>query len=304
MYNIKAVSKMLDMPTVTIRSWENRYNAVIPKRTDSGHRVYTEEDIEDLKWIKKQLDEKGLKVSQSVKLLHKMKKDTKEIITKEDISTAPKEAFLYTGVHIKKIYEAVKNGDAESCNTLLDLCFSQFHYREVFFSIVPPLMQQVGDDWENGKLSVAHEHMISNIVYQRFSHFFRIFPISPKLPKVIALCPTGEDHQLGLLLFSLFLRENGFEVIYLGPNTPLEGLREIMEQQDVKLVCFSISKPILNTTVENFISEMIKYNDSLQFIIGGTGVKETNTVDTKNKCYLSPNYHDWEDWLKNWSNEE
>ena len=63
MYNIKAVSKILDMPTVTIRSWETRYQAITPERTESGHRVYTEENLNDLKWLKKQIQENGLNIT-------------------------------------------------------------------------------------------------------------------------------------------------------------------------------------------------------------------------------------------------
>ena len=48
MYNIKSVAKMLDMPAVTIRAWERRYHVVSPTRSESGHRLYSEQDIEDL----------------------------------------------------------------------------------------------------------------------------------------------------------------------------------------------------------------------------------------------------------------
>ena len=48
---------------------------------------------------------------------------------------------------------------------------------------------------------------MTQLISQRFYQFFHLFPIYPHLPKVLALCPEGEHHQVGLLLFSLFMRK-------------------------------------------------------------------------------------------------
>ena len=69
MYSIKQVSEILDIPAVTIRAWENRYNVVAPTRTEGGHRLYSEKDLETLKWIKTQVHEKNMKISDAVRLL-------------------------------------------------------------------------------------------------------------------------------------------------------------------------------------------------------------------------------------------
>ena len=61
------------MPSVTIRSWETRYYAISPERTSSGHRMYTEEDVNDLIWLKKQVQENGINISQAVELLKEQK---------------------------------------------------------------------------------------------------------------------------------------------------------------------------------------------------------------------------------------
>lgn len=294
MYNIKAVSKILDMPAVTIRSWENRYQAVQPQRTASGHRDYSDQDIEVLKLIKKHVREKGLKVSQAVKLvLQQQESLSQKTIELNGVSSICPNIYEE---HINEIYDAVINGYAEECNRLLDFFFSQYHYNVVFFSIIAPLMQRVGDEWERGNIGVAHEHMVSNhIIYQRFMHFFREFPISPKKPKALTFCPSGEKHYFGILLFALFLRENGFEVIYLGPDTPLDGLNEIIEQQKIKLVCLSISNPDLLSTVKHYMAEIEQYHSDIQFVVGGRGVIDYFTE--ANKCYLTANYLDWKKWL-------
>lgn len=50
-YSIGAVSRMLDVPTSTIRSWEERYGVVQPARSPGGHRVYTRDQVEQLRFV-------------------------------------------------------------------------------------------------------------------------------------------------------------------------------------------------------------------------------------------------------------
>ncbi|RNF39704.1 MerR family transcriptional regulator [Planococcus salinus] len=290
MYNIKAAAKVLDMPKVTIRSWETRYGAITPARSESGHRLYSDQNLEDLKWLKIQVQEKGMKISEAVKQLHASRKQFHP--ADENIDTDPEQKY---DKQIRELYTAAVDMDTERFNYFLDLNFSLFHHRIVFFSILVPLMIRIGDAWENGQISVAHEHMISHIIQQRFAHFFRIFPVSPRLPKVMALCPSGEHHQLGLLLFTLFLRENGFPVIYIGADTPLEGISEMVNKQDIELVCISIAHPSLRPTIEEYVNDLSNASPGLQFVVGGAGAEKMEAG--QNTRLMGSDYNDWKKWL-------
>ncbi|WP_236610240.1 B12-binding domain-containing protein [Planococcus halocryophilus] len=157
-------------------------------------------------------------------------------------------------------------------------------------------MIRIGKAWEDGIISVAHEHMITHIVQQRFNQFFRIFPTSPNLPKVMALSPSGEQHQLGLLLFTLFLRENGFSVVYIGPDTPLEGLEEMVVKHNFNLMCMSIASPKLMEVANRYMGALSKAKPEMQFILGGQG------IDCKqyegNRWCLGTDIKVWQQWLK------
>ncbi|GAE47903.1 MerR family transcriptional regulator [Mesobacillus boroniphilus] len=215
MYSIKQVSERLDIPAVTIRAWENRYNVVAPNRTEGGHRLYSEKDVETLKWIKTQVHEKNMKISDAVRLLQE----------------SPPASATSTSLNNKydelkaQLYKALVNLDTQEANQIADLAFSLYDYEEVFHHILVQVLYKVGDEWENGVISVAQEHFASQFIINRCTQFLRILPVNPALPKVMAFCPEGEQHQIGLMVFSLFLKKKGNDVIYLGPNTPLEGLQ-------------------------------------------------------------------------------
>ncbi|ALC91290.1 hypothetical protein AM500_16930 [Bacillus sp. FJAT-18017] len=289
MYNIKAVSKILDMPTVTIRAWENRYQAITPERNESGHRVYTEENLKDLKWLKKQVQENGINIGQAVKLL----RDKKENKTVSLPGWSSAQSF---DMQIAELFEAVEELDSAKCELLLDLYFSQFPYRMVLQSIVVPLMNKVGQAWEEGVFHVVNEHMISNLVQQRIMKLLNVFPVSADLPKVMAFCPEGEEHQLGLLMFTVYLRERRYPVYYIGANTPLEGLGELIREKGIEIVALSVSEKMVESEMNYFLKTLQTHNPQLKIIIGGMGVKESKKL--RKRWYITPSESNWEDALQ------
>ena len=67
-YNIKAVSNIIGIQPSTLRAWERRYQIIAPKRNHAGHRLYTEEHIQILKWLMDKVSS-GMMIGQAVQLL-------------------------------------------------------------------------------------------------------------------------------------------------------------------------------------------------------------------------------------------
>lgn len=67
-YSIGAVAHMLDVPTATLRAWEERYGVVVPDRGEGTHRLYTREQVEQLRYVKGQIDA-GMSAADAHRLL-------------------------------------------------------------------------------------------------------------------------------------------------------------------------------------------------------------------------------------------
>lgn len=50
-YSIGAVARMLGIPAATLRTWEDRYGTVVPARSHGGHRLYSRNHVEQLRFI-------------------------------------------------------------------------------------------------------------------------------------------------------------------------------------------------------------------------------------------------------------
>ncbi|HZD59852.1 MAG TPA: response regulator [Anaerolineae bacterium] len=68
-YSINAVSDITGVPATTLRFWENRFGIIKPTRTEGGHRLYSREDIERIKWIKDKIEKEGLRAREAHMLL-------------------------------------------------------------------------------------------------------------------------------------------------------------------------------------------------------------------------------------------
>jgi CheY-like chemotaxis protein len=67
-YSIGAVARMLDIPIATIRNWEERYDAIVPERSPGGHRLYSRDDVEHLRFIAAEVA-RGLSAADAHRLL-------------------------------------------------------------------------------------------------------------------------------------------------------------------------------------------------------------------------------------------
>jgi DNA-binding transcriptional MerR regulator len=288
-YNIKMVSKLVGIPTVTIRAWEKRYAVVVPERTQSGHRLYSDQDIEDLLWIKRHMDDHGLTVSQAIKKLAQ----TKETLTRKVDIAVEQSAFKD---YADQIYQSLIQFKSEQANHQIDLVFSMFHYEDVFHKILTPILHKVGEEWEAGLVSVNQEHFITNLIVNRFYQFFRIHPVNPLLTKVVALCPAGEQHYVGLLLFTLFLRKHGVDVIFLGPDTPIDTLLSIIIDRKIGVVVMSTSNPQLLDPIYDWYRTHKYELYHVHFVVGGTN--EIHIPDDLAIRYLNGSLEEWQRWYE------
>jgi len=67
-YSIGAVARMLGVPTATLRTWEERYGLVVPERSPGGHRLYTRDQVEQLRFVLRHV-ERGLQPADAHRLL-------------------------------------------------------------------------------------------------------------------------------------------------------------------------------------------------------------------------------------------
>lgn len=87
-YSIGAVARMLDITPQTLRAWEERYRLIVPARSEGGHRLYSRDQVDQLSFIRDQIDH-GLQPADA----HRVLADRRQ----EDAAAPPVEARRASG---------------------------------------------------------------------------------------------------------------------------------------------------------------------------------------------------------------
>src|SRR5512140_1628448 len=74
LFNIGVVSRMTDIMEATLRVWERRYDFPSSARTAGGHRLYSQQEILRLKWVKLRVEE-GMQVSKAIRALYRLEQE-------------------------------------------------------------------------------------------------------------------------------------------------------------------------------------------------------------------------------------
>lgn len=288
-YNIKAVSKMLGIQPGTLRAWERRYQMIAPVRNEAGHRLYTEGHLSILKWLIGKVNQ-GFTISQAVALMEK-KQVNKSIFQQEnnEISSLSDE-LLDALIHFNEV----------RAQELINKCMSLYTTDKVLVDILGSQLVKIGDLWEEGLITSAHEHFATALLRSRIGNIMHSFPINALLPKVVSVCAPGEWHEMGLLIFTLFLRRKGFEVIYLGPSIAEKDMDVALETINPKFLFMSCT---LKENASAAINLAERLSADYEFLIIGMGGNAMETLSQTQKS-LAEQYivgstsNEWEEWLK------
>jgi DNA-binding transcriptional MerR regulator/methylmalonyl-CoA mutase cobalamin-binding subunit len=246
--NIAALSRRTGVAPDTLRKWEQRYQILRPTRTAGGQRRYSERDVARVEWLCERLRE-GYRIGEAASLLG-------------TTNVAPRRT---PSDHLQTILAAVGTGDAAQIGLLVDQAFALYGVDESFDGILRPLLQTVGDRWEREGLTVAEEHLVSEAVRSRLGHLLADTGSGVRATAVLA-CAPGERHELGLMMLAIALRRDGWTVVYLGADTPLEAAIELARRHAARILGISVG----TKGSADGLAGAATQADDIEVVIGGS----------------------------------
>ena len=264
-YNLGYVIRETNIHPDTLRAWERRYGVPTPQRSEGGHRLYTERDIETIRWLIHQQNE-GLSISKAVDLFNDLIAEGQDplsappVITKATSLNAPDTDHLRA-----KWIVAVSSFDNARSEQVLSQAFANYPIKTVLSEVLQQGLIEIGDQWYRGDLTVQQEHFASALVARRLHALIAAAPAPIQPGCILVALPAGEQHEVAPLMLTLLLRYAGWDVIYLSANVPITQLGMTLEQTKPELVILSAQRlptaaSLLDTAL--FVSE---HNISLAF---------------------------------------
>lgn len=229
-YNLSAVLKETGLSADVLRAWERRYELPKPQRTPGGHRLYSQYDVETLKWLRARQAE-GLSISRAVDLWKEQVRSGRDPLA--EIAPAALGDAAPIQVENDRIdnlrsrwLSACLSFDAGRAEEIINQAFAMYSVETVCFEILQKGIYNIGQRWYEGKASVQQEHFATALAVRRIESLITTMPNPTRAQSILVGCPFGEWHSFPVLLLTLLLRRRGFKVIYIGANVPLEQLEQ------------------------------------------------------------------------------
>lgn len=221
MYNLSAVLNETGLKADVLRAWERRYELPLPGRTPGGHRLYSEYDIQTVKWLIARQAE-GVSISRAVMLWKRMLADGRDPLADQFPSPNRDNTRIE---HLRSEWlAACRSFDNNRAEEALNQAFALYPVETVCTDILQRGLNEIGHLWMEGQITAQQEHFASAMAVRRIETLITATPPSTHSQLVLVGCPPGEWHTFSSLLFSLLLRRKGWRVIYLGADAPIEEM--------------------------------------------------------------------------------
>jgi DNA-binding transcriptional MerR regulator len=229
---IRTVSALTGVNAVTIRAWERRYKLITPQRTPKGHRLYTHQNVERIRQIVALLKQ-GISVGHVKSLLELQPDGAAAPSAMENI-----DAWKH---YQDRMPDALERFDEPALDSSYNDALSLYPVDIVNQHLTTPLLRLLGERWRLRETGIAEEHFFS--VYLRNKLGARIHHLNLRghAPLLLLACLPGELHEIGLLFFALSAVGNGYRVLILGANTPLQQIPAVLERKPCSGVVLSCS---------------------------------------------------------------
>jgi len=270
-FSIKDLEHLSGIKAHTIRIWEKRYDILTPARTDTNIRTYNSENLQKLLNIAF-LNSHGYKISRISKMEGTQINDlVNKISASSSEENRAKNSFKL----------AMMNFDDRLFQKTYNTLREKKNFREVFYDVFLPLLEEIGLLWQTDTIKPIHEHYIVELIKQKI-----YLNIAEEKSEVlnksddklyVLFLPDNEIHDVGILYLNYELLKAGKNAIYLGPSLPLDNMEYLMEiHKNIIFVSYLTISPV-NTNIKDFIKdfeEKICHEKNHELFLFGQRTKE------------------------------
>jgi len=242
---IRVVAQRTGLTPDVLRAWEKRYGVVEPTRSETGQRLYTDEDVARLTLLRR-VTEAGRSIGKVSQLgaeelgalaeedeAHRREAERSRV---ESASTAASE-------HLDGAMAATRALDAGQLDAVLVRAALRLGSAAFLEHVAVPLLRQIGEMWHAGELGIAHEHLASSATQRVLGWLLWSGTPNREGPVIVVGTPAGQRHEMGALLVSAVAAEEGWRVVYLGADLPAEEVARAALTRGAEAVALSMVYP-------------------------------------------------------------
>lgn len=249
-FSISQLAQFSGVKPHTIRIWEQRYNALHPKRSEGNTRYYDGDQLRRLLNIVS-LTKTNFKVSQ---LCSMNDEELFQLLEKHYGKAAEDNDYDY---FVNLLLATGMDYDEPAFDKIFSHCLLRFGLAKTYEKVVSPLLAKLGLMWTTNVAPPSQEHFLCNLIRQKlFTAIDSLPPPNEEAEKWLLFLPENELHEIGLLFSNYLIRSKRRNTVYLGTNTPLFAAEKTLIDLKIdKILIFLVHKD-LPENVEEYLKQL------------------------------------------------
>ncbi len=291
-FTIKAVAQATGLTVETLRAWERRYEVVQPSRDGSGRRTYSASDVARLRLLRS-----ATELGHTISRLAQLSEDELAKLVADSGGHA-RSAVARGQTYVERALDAALHSDPSGVEEVLTSALALLPPNEVVNSVLVPLVREVGERWHQGEVSIAQEHMVTDIVKRLIISVSRGYLRSDQGPCLVLATLSGERHELGILMCSWLAATRRFRTHYLGVDCPAEEIARFALEVEARAVLISLVMPENEVPALDQLQRLAAALDGrCEVWVGGIAARLVTAQEIPQGCVLLPTGLDFEQRL-------
>jgi len=260
-YSIKDLEQLSGIKAHTLRIWEQRYQFILPKRTETNIRFY---DGKDLKLVLNiaLLKENGYKISKIAGM-------SEEDMNKEVLRLTEKNLRYPDQIHALTL--AMVDLDEDRFEKIMATNILKLGFESTMINVIYPFLSKIGVLWQTGAINPSQEHFISNLIRQKLIVAIdgQFVSNQDSQHKYLLYLPEGELHELTLLFLCYIIKARRNKVVYFGQNLPFDDLKSIYEVHNPDYILTIVTTSPPASEVRDYVDRLSQTFPEAEILLSG-----------------------------------
>jgi MerR family transcriptional regulator, light-induced transcriptional regulator len=288
-YSIRELTRLTGLSADVLRVWERRYGFPRPTRDESGARLYQATEVERLGLLQRAL-QRGHRVSNVIGC---SSTELRGLLEQKRIDF---DSLANEHVAVRRILEALCSDDDQRMVWELRYAALNLGARDFVRDIAAVLARVVGDTWQEGRLQVRHEHLLSDALTTQLRVIWSTQVGFSKSERVLLATLPGEWHALGIEMVGTYLAALGVTPRSMGPNTPPEEIAAAALALKVDAIAISVSSASVPAAARVHLSALTEHvAGACPILVGGALAAQ---VRPSTGTTLIPDWDALETWVR------
>jgi len=265
-FTIKDIENLSGIKAHTLRIWEQRYQLFVPKRKESKHRYYDNEDLKHILRIS-QLYHNGVKISKIAQL---PASSIRSMAMEQPLGRQNTDAYIH------RLIEASIDFDEDRFENLFEQAMKQFGLEATIIDVMYAFLERIGLLWLTDHIIPAQEHFASNIIKRKVIAALDALKTkpSPSSSTYVLFTPEGEQHEIPLLLNHYLMKASGKKCVYMGVDVPFNDLATYVHLKNPKYLYFHAITHFYEQPIDDLLKDLKQKFSQQEIIMSGPLTKE------------------------------